>query len=63
MERWEEKLRTKNRISKKRIEIATQNATRIVRFLPKTMANVFVALRSFFADDFSRFFFDALCTL
>lgn len=33
------------------------------RNLPKTMANVLVALRSFFADDFSRFFFDALCTL
>lgn len=27
------------------------------------MAKVLVALRSFFADDFSRFFFDALCTL
>jgi len=31
--------------------------------LPKTMANVLVALRSFLADDFSRFFFEALCTL
>lgn len=29
-------------------------------YLPKTIANVLVALRSFFADDFSRFFFDAL---
>jgi hypothetical protein len=27
------------------------------------MASVFVALRSFFAEDFSRFFFDALLTL
>jgi hypothetical protein len=32
-------------------------------FLPSTMARVFVAFRSFFADDFSRFFFDALFTL
>lgn len=32
-------------------------------YLPKTIAKVFVALRSFFADDFSRFFFDALWTL
>lgn len=31
--------------------------------LPNTMAKVLVAFRSFFADDFSRFFFDALCTL
>lgn len=32
-------------------------------FLPNTMASVFVALRSFFAEDFSRFFFEALFTL
>lgn len=31
--------------------------------LPKTMASVLVALRSFLADDFSRFFLEALCTL
>lgn len=30
---------------------------------PNTMASVLVAFRSFFADDFSRFFFEALCTL
>lgn len=32
-------------------------------FLPNTIARVFVAFRSFFAEDFSRFFFDALFTL
>ncbi len=31
--------------------------------LPKTIANVLVAFRSFFADDFSRFFLLALFTL
>jgi hypothetical protein len=30
---------------------------------PNTIASVFVAFLSFFADDFSRFFFDALFTL
>lgn len=32
-------------------------------YLPNTIANVLVALRSFLAEDFSRFFFDALFTL
>lgn len=33
------------------------------KHLPNTIANVLVAFLSFFADDFSRFFFEALFTL
>lgn len=64
---WRKKLNEKvteqNRTEKKEKKERGAGSTQPLRNLPKTMANVFVALRSFFADDFSRFFFDALCTL